>query len=149
MTKLNDLNQFELKQLFFEACSKNNIDIVKILLETKQFKINVSCEEDLALRCACTYGSINILKYLLTPNNSFDMPNIHSKNDSAFKNAARMSQYEVLEYLILEKNINQTEEITKYLTKNPNKIIDNLFKVRELEKQLSFDFTEHHKSPKI
>ncbi len=149
MRKLNDLNFFELKQLFFESCSKNNVLIVEQLLTNKHYRVDVSSEEYLGLRCACTYGSVDVLKYLLTPNKSFDMPDIHAKNDSAFKSAARMLKYDVLEYLILDKNIQKTEEITKYLNKNPNKVIDNLFKLRELDSQLSFDFSDTNKSPKI
>jgi hypothetical protein len=137
------LNNFEIKQAFYGACSNNRVDDIKYLLSVNAItEKDLSSEEDFGLRCACTYGAIDVIKYFMSSDDIFNRHNIHAKKDSAFKSAARMEQFAVIEYLILELNIKKTANIENYLLKNPNKTIENIFQVRELNKQLSFNFED-------
>lgn len=149
--RIKHLNDFEIQQAFYEACSKNSIDDLNYLITSEYGKkIDISKQEYLGFRSACLFGSLDVVRYLLT-NPKINPPiDIHIKNDSAFKGAAQMGRIEIIEYLIIEANIKKTDHIKKYLSKNPNKMIENIFHTRELNKQLSFNFEEQPTSkPKI
>ena len=47
------------------------------------------------------------------------------------------SQSYIIKFLIFAINIKKTEQIEKYLTKNPNEQVKNMFKIRELNKRLN------------
>lgn len=136
--KYKDFNNFELRQAFYESCSKNKVVYVKHLIENKNYNINISLDDYFGFRAACTHGSLDVLKYLFS--NKESIPDIHSRNDSAFKSATRMQQFDIIQFLIFDLNIPKTEAINQFLLKNPNKIIDSMFNARELNRQLKLEF---------
>ncbi len=142
--KLFHSTQNEVKQYFFNACAKNNLDDVIFIL-TNNYKISIDLDDFMAVRTACMFGSIDVLKYFYTEENFKTPINIHIKNDAPFRMATRMGKYDILEYLIFEQNLKKTKEISDYLKKNPNKVVSSMFEARELNKQLKLDFNE----PKI
>ena len=136
----------EIKQYFFNACAQNNLDDVSFILNNN-YAISIELDEFMAVRTACMFGSLDVLKYLYNSDKTKNSINIHIKNDAPFRMATRMGKYDILEYLIFEQNIKETKEIKDYLLKNPNKIVSSMFKARTLNSQLSFDFdTKHYKA---
>ncbi len=139
--KLSHSTQNEVKQYFFNACAKNQLGDVIFMLNNN-YKISIELDDFMAIRTSCMFGSIDVLKYFYKKENPQKPINIHIKNDAPFRMATRMGKYEILEYLIFEKNLNKTKEITDYLKKNPNKIVSSMFDARDMNKQLSFDFNQ-------
>lgn len=90
---------------------------------------------------------MSVLKYLTNQKDYF--PNIHAKNDSAFKLATRMQKFDTIQFLIFDLNIPKTESILKFLKNNPNKSVESMFEARELNKQLEFDFNSPKHSLKL
>ncbi|NCQ51634.1 hypothetical protein GW796_07015 [archaeon] len=139
--KFNELTKNEVLQMFFTACSKNDLSLVEFLLTDTRIKnVDISSDNEKGLKCACIFGSIDVLKYLLKSPNLKIHANIHSNNDQAFKGATMMGKLHVLEFLIFDMNIKKTEHIINYLSKNKNKEIENMFNERTLNSQLNFDF---------
>lgn len=148
--KFSYLNNFELQQALYTACSKNLVEEVKYLMSSSYKKrLDLSKDDDLAIRCAVGYGSIEVVKYLLSEPTLKEQINLHAKNDIGVKMAAKLGKNEMLEYLILEVQIPKTEAIEKFLSKNSNKVVESLFRFRELTQQLSFDFQEPSPRPKM
>ncbi len=137
--KLSYSTHNEIKQYFFNACAKNNLDDVSFILNNN-YNISIQLDDFMAIRTSCMFGSLEALKYLYDYDKTKNSINIHIKNDAPFRMAARMGKYDILEYLIFEQNLKETEEIKDYLLKNPNKIVSSMFKARALNSQLSFDF---------
>lgn len=137
--------EHEIKQNFFSACSKDKLEEVKYVL--KNYNFDISSDNYLSIRTACMYGSIDVLNYLYKHyENNID---IHTNNDACFKMATRMKQYNIIEYLIFEKNIIETDSIKTFLEKNPNNVIKSMFSARRLNKQLTFDFYKEETKLKL
>lgn len=94
----------------------------------------------------CFYEDFNEVKYLLTSPELILRPNLHFKEDEAFKFLLDDENLEILKYLIIEHNMERTQDIIEIMEKNPSqfsKRINELFIARglneELERELSID----------
>ena len=136
MKNFNDLTEFELKQAFFIACSHNDLKTVEsLVLNSHKKNIEPSIDDNNGLRLACLYGSLDVVKFLLTNEFLKDKVNIHANNDSSFKLACRMNKNEVVSFLINDFFIEKTKSIDDFFKKNSFPNIEKLFILRT--KQLS------------
>ena len=91
---------------FYLACVRNNIEIVKLLINN--LNININCVNKYGLTAfhyACIHNSIEIIKLLL--NNSQLNLNIYDKNGyTAFHYACSNGNIEIIKLLINEPRLN-------------------------------------------
>lgn len=92
-----------LEEGFIKACECGHIDIVKQIIKFNN-NINISANNDQALRLACSNGYIEIVKYLKEIKPSID---ISANEDEAFINACIYGHLDIAKLLIEYKpNIN-------------------------------------------
>jgi len=118
------------------ACWNGNLEIVKYLLTAPEMDklINIHMNNDDALANACSKEHLDVVKYLME---SKDIKENAKFNISIFKMLVNHKQSDMLQYFIIDLNIEKTEEIEKYLLESPNKEVETLFKARDLIKDLN------------
>lgn len=123
------------------SCTYGYFDVVQYVLTSKELSkhANIFYDDNSPLIQACAGGHLDIVKYLLTSLDLIEHSNLHAKGDQAFKFAAKYKQYDIVKYLIVELNIPKSKEIKDYLISRPDTKIEELFKLRELNKDLEKD----------
>lgn len=95
--------------LLFSACVRGRFEIVKILLETESFKVDIDFINDKTLLLqACRGGSFEIVKYLLTSPTLKEKADINVVSDdgsSALFFAAQSGNLEMVDYLLTSSDI--------------------------------------------
>jgi len=148
------------------ACRNGNTDIVKYLLTSPELKehADVNAQDDSPLYAALKGNHTEIIDYLLNSPNLEKHANIGNalihaiekddlntieriylsfsdlysdKTDELFMVAYRNKSMATLHYLIFDKNIQKTEEISNCLIENPNIEVERLFQQRELNDNLN------------
>src|SRR5574343_2070294 len=138
MKDYNNLTQGELNYKFIIACIDGNLDIVKYLLTSHDLRdhVNNIIIYNYGFMLACTNGHLEIVKYLLTSPELKEHANIHTSNDEGFKNACISNHIDVIKFLIFDMDIEKTNTVKKILKYDKYKEIENMFNMRELNKQL-------------
>lgn len=177
----NDNIEFEsstaLNKRFIEACWHGDLDEVKsIALKYKpepksnnkfiriaqsffnKFQkekpyLDVHYYDDRCFRYACDGGHLEIVKYLLTSDDLVEKCNIHVEDDYALRITNEHEHFEVVRFLVFDMEINKTDAIEKYICDRKAQYLDDLFKTRDLHKELSAEIiskpTEQRKKLKI
>jgi ankyrin repeat protein len=121
------------------ACEKGRFDIVKYLLTSTELKENSNINPlggGTPLGWACSSNHLDIVKYLLTSPELKEHANLHAEEDEPFKWACRKQHLEIIQYFIFDLDIPITQHIDNYLKESPNEKVENMFKLRDLNKSL-------------
>lgn len=154
--KFKDLSDYDLDTFFILACTNNELDAAKYLLTSPQLDYHPSLTEDnQPLRLACSSNFVEMVKYFLTSPDLKEHSDIYLNKQEAFKDACKAESLDVIQYLVLEFNIEQTPSIKEYLDVNNTKFNDtvkNMFILREVNKELNNELssaTNNQKKPKL
>ncbi len=125
------------------ASTYNRTDIVQYFLESPVCKPFFEQEDyQLAFVSACSYGELNLIKYLLMSpkldkhadvnlNTTTKTKEIFSSNSNNGVIAAIMrNQLKTIEFLIFDMNVQYSKKIKDYLRRNPNELVTKMFKVK-------------------
>jgi hypothetical protein len=134
----------KLNQVLVDLCKDGSLAEVKFLLTSPEIpnRPNIHYEHDEALISSFTYRNTNITQYLLSSSELTEHADIHAREDRLFKYCCSQNQIHFAKYLIFKLNIEKTIHIKNYLKIHPNKEIEEMFKIRDLnialEKTLSY-----------
>ena len=125
---MNGMTKSDVNAAFIEACGLGDSEIVRYFLSNSALLLaglnaDIHTGEDIAVRYACKYGRLEVLKYLLDSPDLVEHGNIHAKDDYAFRWACLNGHHDIVHYLIFDKGIKQTEHIDFFLN-NPNEPYD-------------------------
>lgn len=128
--------------MFIKACQNSNLELVKYLIESEELLVhpNENCINVRGFRWASSAGSLDLIKYLLEREDAGC--DIHMSNDFLFRFACHTDNFEILNYLIINRNIQRTEYIDEYLLKEPHLKAESLFSLRELNAKLKKDLID-------
>jgi ankyrin repeat protein len=130
-----------LKNAFLAACMNGHLDIVKYLATSTELKENadIHADSELPFIIASSHANLNIVEYLLFSKELKDNVDIHAQNDKIIKMVISYNRKETIDYLIFDLNIPKSEHIVEFLKSKPNKYVENMFNMRELNKGLKAD----------
>jgi ankyrin repeat protein len=97
---------------FNRYCKEGNLHAVHGMIN-KQIEFNIHMKDDYALRKACQYGHIEIVKLLLSSPNLKEHSNIHANSDEALKLACENGHIEVAKFLLTSPLIKQHSDSRK------------------------------------
>lgn len=98
------------------------------------------------LHTAESNKQIDVIKYLLTSSDFKDKIHIHDDNDIIYKCAHNGNMLNILKYLIIDFNINKTEDIKNHLKVFPNEEVEKMFNFHDLVNNLEVN---HIKTRKV
>ncbi len=99
---------------------------------------------------SATNGSINIIDYVLDNEELNKDTDIHIHKDHPFRGAYESKQYDVINHLIYNRNIDITPELKEYIQSKPDLL--HMFEMREVSKDLENKLKSNkkiNKKPKI
>lgn len=135
---------------FRVACENEHLDIVKFLLTYPDFKndvdIHAAKKEDFLI--ACESGNLDVVKYMLTYPEFKEHSDIHSQEDSPFIFASKCGHLKIIRFFIFDMDIEKTEYIEEHLRQNQNTETENMFKLRDVNKQLQNELNVSDITPK-
>jgi hypothetical protein len=136
--EFKDLSQIELNNHFKVACFNGEFERVKYLLTSTDLTEHAEIDflNHNGLKCACMHGYLEIVKYLLSSPDLKEHGNIYAGDALAFKYVCMEDNLELKEYIIFDYKVERTDAINDYLEKFPNELIDKMFNIRELNKQM-------------
>jgi hypothetical protein len=116
------------------AAQYGHLNILKYFVETHEnYMSNIpNPEKEIFDAACCKDNNILVLQYLIS------LPNYNLQKNLAkgFETACEKQALENLRYLIFELNIEKTESIKKYLNTYPNKDVEKMFEIRDLNNSL-------------
>ena len=129
------------------ACRNEHFDIVKYLTSSPDLKdkIDIHLKNDLVFVNACANGQINVIKFLLTSPELSEHSNL---SHEGFVLAYKQEELEVIRFLIFDMNIEKNNKVKKLLRITPNEQIENMFKMRELNKYLEKELNSDNNNQK-
>lgn len=136
----------EINEAYYKACVNCDCELIKFLLTSKDILCNADIHYSNAVVHICMNNKLEILKYLLTSDELEERLNVHYSYDYLFRVAHHNQKHDVLEYLIFDFEIKETELIKIYIGNNAKTI--NMFLNRDLNKHLDVS-TIKQKSPKV
>lgn len=115
--------------------NKKDFETVKKIFEHPKYReyININESNDLILAEACKEGNIDFIQYLLLEKGA----NIYAQKGAIFGNLILWKHKEVLEYLIFDYKIKETEEIKAMTNMFFSKDVKKMFQTRNLQENLS------------
>ncbi len=141
--KFKDLNRKKIYDAFYNACKDGDIKIIDYLVNSKDVKFNIkNYNRFMAVTEAIDNKHLNVLKYLVK--NTYLKKKLfpYVQNNWVLDSIRRNEDIPMLQYLILELNIEKTEFMENFLnisnTEYRNTVF-NLFKTRELKNSLNQD----------
>jgi ankyrin repeat protein len=151
--EINKFSSIALKH----AAYNGHLEIVKYLLASPELKehalINHHFTGESALAKAASSNQLAVVKFILNCKEIQDKPNTDSIED-AFKIAVYNQCLDVVKYLIFDFNIEQSETIQRFLSKNENDKdhpmdpIHDLFNKRELKQSLGSELSSNNETQK-
>lgn len=131
---------------FVLASEYSRDDIVKYLMKVEgKNKPSMSSSDYSVLKQYVLSGNLPMIKHIIEEE-SID---IHLDNDYLFNAATKREHYDIVQYFLIEKDIKITENIVKNLQENPNQIIEEMIKKRDLHKKIQGKYLEEIGSRKI
>lgn len=123
--KLHGMNDYP----FVLASEHGKDDIVKYLIKLEgKDKPNIESGEYSVVKQYLLSGNLDMLKYIIEEENI----NLHLDNDYLFIFASKNKSYHIIEYLVLEKNIDINANIANDIEDNNDKIINQIIEKRKL-----------------
>lgn len=122
------------------ACENGHFNIVKYMLTSTDLKEYASIHAigpGNPLSWAACNNHLEIVKYLLFSPELKEHSNLHAEKDIAFEWACSKNNLDTIQYFIFDLNIPRSEYINKYLKESPNEHVEKMFKVREINKELT------------
>lgn len=104
------INDFVHERLVYSA-QIGDLDMVKSLLTTKPYRVNVRYQHDKVLTHAAQYGRLHIVKYLLTSRELTKRPYISKGNRLPMRLAATHGHLDVMEYLLASPELTKHADI--------------------------------------
>ncbi len=130
--KKNIIDSFLIK-----SCQNNNLSLVKYLITSEDLDVHPSEKAQSENSLRWCLGNIELVRYLIQSPDLKKKPSIHFGKDFLFRQACYVENKEVLQFLILECDIQKTEDMMEYLAQYPCSEAEKLFKLRSLNKSLS------------
>lgn len=138
---LGDVN-YSINSGFLMASAAGNIEVMKYLINNCEVDSNT---KNYGLKVAVETNKIDSVKYLLTSPELKEHANIYYDGENIFKEANLLrivgKDSTILEYLIFDFKIEETDEIKAYLQRDSNPVVENMFKLRQLNKELEKELT--------
>lgn len=140
------ITQTEVNTAFVQVCGTGNIELAHYFLTNEHLvaagtNADIHTCDDIAVRYACKYGRLDMLKYLLESPDLKEHGNIHAKDDYAFRWACLNNHTDIVDYLVFEKNIPKSDGIYFFLN-NPHEPYE--------AKKLAWDaFQKQAQKPKL
>lgn len=108
----NQYKQKALNEALKQACAKNDLELVKYLLTSKELKrhAKLSYEAYWPFRVSITSKANDVAKYLLT---QFQV-DIHAENDDAFRWSCKLDNLEMVKFLTTSPEIQDHANIHAY-----------------------------------
>lgn len=133
-----ELNQHQLNQALLISCKSGDLDSVRVLLTSPDLPIHadIHYRDDEALHTSYRSKHIEITKYLLASPELKEHANVESKLSNIFCYPYSQNDMEFLQYLIFDFNIQKTEYMKQYLDAYKSEEVENMFKIRDLNKDL-------------
>jgi hypothetical protein len=154
--KYKDMDNQDLELYFILACTNNNLEEVKYFLTSPELEYHPSLIVDNEpLRLACFNNNLEMTKYFLTSPDLTEHANIYVNEADAFQKACTGESVDVLQYLVFEFHIEETQEIKEYLKNTDikfNQTVKNMFILRDLNENLSEELSSDSsakKKPKL
>jgi hypothetical protein len=94
----------------------------------------------------CFYEDFNEVKYILTSPDIKLRPNLNFKLDEPFAFLLEDKNLEILQYLIIEHNMEKTKNIVEIMQKNESEFIqqvEELFNIRDLKCSLDNELVKN------
>lgn len=96
---------------FFQACENGNLKKVQAILCNKDKNFDINARQSLGFRLACSYGRLNIVKYLLTSNELTKHADMHANNDIGFRMACGNGHLDVVKYLCESEDLKDHPDV--------------------------------------
>lgn len=129
-----NLTKEDINELYFKACTDSNFELIKFLLTSKDIPINADIHYSNAIVNVCMNNNLEIIKYLLTSDELTEKFNVHNGHDYLFRIAHLHQKMDILDYLIFDFKIKETQLIKMYIGSNMKTI--NMFINRDLNQEL-------------
>lgn len=152
--KFKNSNENELNVALMTSCRCGNLEEVKYILTSPELEIHANPQSfnHAGFNLACSQGYLEVVQYMLTSPDLKVHANIHANEQDYIHtpfvhamNAANRNQLDIIHYFVFDLNIEKTKYIEEYLKYFPNSYIENLFVVRELDKELPINDLEQVK----
>lgn len=85
-----------LDQIFREACTREHLDIARLIFYLNDSKIDIHLNNEELFRNACQFGNTYTMKFLLSLDKNID---IHILNDESFRNSCEFGNLDVAKLL--------------------------------------------------
>jgi hypothetical protein len=132
------IEQDNLDKSLIEACKVGDLAKVKYLLTSDELSqhADISCINNRPLFMACAWEHKNIIDYLLFSPELKKHADVHDNKDIIFNYLLESRKDNILQYLILDMNVQKNKNIERALKNFPNPNVKNWFKVREWNKEV-------------
>lgn len=131
--------------IYRELCGNGNLELLKVLYFHKDETIRVTPTylDNHAIKAAIKYNHLHIIKYILSSEelSEYGYADAHTNNDYPFIFATIGKKREIIEYLLLDYQINLTPKIQELI--NEYDWVKEILEKRNLKEKL---FTELEKS---
>lgn len=125
---------------FVLASEYSQDHIVKYLMQVKgKNKPNIQSGEYSVIKQYVLSNNLEMLKYIIEE----EKLDVHLENDYLFLFAAKQQHYNMLEYLILEKDLDKNDNIKQFLHEKSDLQIEEIFYKKELNKKLMNKLKKH------
>jgi hypothetical protein len=133
-----------------DICFKGNVEKISTILNstTAKFKPDNRTINQAVLECYFK-NKFEVVKYFLEAPELKDIVDINYKNGLLFRSIYADEDYDLLNYLIFDRNIEKIPRIVQELQENPSSKVEKMFLVRDLPNELSTDNNKPNKRPKI
>jgi ankyrin repeat protein len=124
------------------ACYAGNIELVKYLVSSIELEknIDISSDDYGGLTSACLGGHLDIVQYFFEIIGK-NIPNLNDIYSDSLIQAAINKHYHVISFIIIDEGAQKTEKINNFLHENPDETIDQIFTLRDLNKNLNNELT--------
>lgn len=122
-------------EVFLKSCLYGNLNIVKYFLEKKSFikNFNINSYDGEAIINSCLSNNKELIEFLIKFNSFNDPLDIHIRDEFVFIYLVKNKIYDIINYLILDKEINITPKMEKYIQDNNLDYIKNLISIKKLD----------------
>jgi hypothetical protein len=131
------------------ALFEGQVNVINYFLNSKEFLPFIKNEklEDI-FTGACSFGHINVVEYLINLPKFIQNNSLNHACNKGMISACDQNQTNMMRYLIFNLNMEPTSETKDHLIGAGRNDILNMFKTRELNKDLNNNLSNHNESTK-